>query len=451
MNTISPGMPESVPLKRHYRNVRSKLKRKLRNGAKLDGRIKKKYNINNLENRRAKYLAHVHHQAVRDWLTIQVPEVFCFISDHDGTFVFFDKLGKMLGGRKPKNLHLVHTKTRLIGLSASYLFDDIVNSYVVDWRNKGFRVQLGGETGSNTYVNNFLLSFGFLSEGNFDGVFPEGFVDPDYRDKYEIFKFRGSKKRGHAKSNAATELSDYFRKCYRSNNHVISDEAHGCLADAFGEIIGNAEEHANANGDFAYWNVMGYYEKDNNYCKFAIINFGRTIFDNLIDANNTLSSIIDFISKKIEHQKSYLERLKAKAFNPDYEEPMWNVMALQDGISSKRTDSGRASTRGQGLMDVLEFISELKSDEDVAEIAVISGRSKILIDFDYPIVRKHVGQNDELRRQIIFNREGSLDRPQDNKKVLLMKDRFEGTIITGRLIINDRYLDNVQNSRREDE
>ena len=88
----------------------------------------------------------------------------------------------------------------------------------------------------------------------------------------------------------------------------------------------------------------------------------------------------------------------------------------------------------------------MKSDDinDRSEIAIISGKSKILVDYEYPITYKRVGVENELRRQIIFNESRNLWEPQDRNKVISMSDFFKGAIITGSFKINEKYLSERQ-------
>lgn len=120
-------------------------------------------------------------------------------------------------------------------------------------------------------------------------------------------------------------------------------------------------------------------------------------------------------------------------------EPLWNLMAIQEGISSKRTAFGsKGSTRGHGLMDVIEYISSIKDDKGVAEIAIISGGSKILIDFSYPIAKINIGQ--ETRRRLVFNNDGHLYSDQDPRNLIPLNDNLEGTVVTGKFKIKESFL-----------
>jgi hypothetical protein len=231
-------------------------------------------------------------------------------------------------------------------------------------------------------------------------------------------------------------LVEYFNSCFKHNHLQIKEEARLELVNKFGEIIGNAEEHAGNDG--GGWVALGCYDKEERECSFAIVNFGRSIYESLSNANSTAADVIENIADVINSNKRIWEKTVGM-FDKNQEEPLWNVMALQDGISSKRTISGKGSTRGKGIMDVLTFIDAVKS-EDGAKVGIVSGHSSITMDYTYPIVQKEIGVNKEKRRIISFNKEKDLKMPPDKEKVFAIKKKFEGTVFGGRFKINEKYL-----------
>jgi len=262
-------------------------------------------------------------------------------------------------------------------------------------------------------------------------------IDLDYKKNYRTVKFTGESLHTYQKSVASVKLTEYFDQCFKDNNLELKEDAKTNLIDVFGEIIGNAEEHCGiANG---MWHVLGCYNKEKHECGFSIINFGKTIYDNLSDKSSTSAVIIRKINKIMDSQRPFLKQIYG-LFSDQYEEPIWNIMALQDGISSKRTESGPGSTRGQGIMDVLDFIEVVKAPKNGAKIAIVSGNSTILIDYKYPIIHKEIGDSKENRRMIAFNKYNDLHQLPDQNKVFLIDHKFEGTIFSGKFVINEKYL-----------
>lgn len=416
---------------RGYRRKRSKLKKKIRMHGKVSAHQKKYYNL-------SKYIPYEpiddHH-----FLYIHVPKKLCFIEDHDGTFEFLIELEKILSRKKPIGLNIRHNDTEKIGLAASSIFDNIIQIYITKWKRRGVRVNIKGHLSNVKSVNNFLLSFGLLSGLNISNKFALKDIDYDYKSKYVVFKMQGSSSSPYLKSEASTKLVDYFRKCLNYSNIDLTSHGYGMLVDAIGEIIGNAEEHSDRTP--AKWSCLGCYDKDSAQCGFSIFNYGATIYESLSGPKSTSTKVIQAVADVISNSKSILQKLKNNVFAKPSEEPIWNVMAIQDGISSKRTEQGPDSTRGHGLMDVVEFVETLRSKGDPVKISIISGRSKIIIDYAYPIIKQTVNQvTKETRRLLPFNKEGNLKIPADPTKVFYMDHQFNGVIITGYFKINEEYL-----------
>ncbi len=421
--------------KSFFRRVKSRLKRKLYRGGKLSDGVAKKYHIKNqyyVQRRISKT------EGLKT-LEINIPEKFCFFRDPVGTTKFFRDLRKELNKGEPRNIFISHENTKEIGLAASYLFDRLIKELKNRWQKYRISINFSGRISELKKVNNFLLSFGLLKELNIGAdKFSANKVDFDYGDKYLTLKKEGSKFALADKSKASTALVDYFDNCLKHNGFEIDYSAKMNLIDRIGEIIGNAEEHCG--NEEGKWFTLGCYDKDEHNCSFAIINYGNTIYENLSDEASTAAEVIEKVKKVIDKQKPTWEKVKGIIFQPKDEEPIWTVMALQDGISSKRTISGPGSTRGQGIMDVLSFVELVKSPKKIAEIFLLSGHAEIIIDYKYPIVTKLVGPTKEPRRIIAFNKENDLHQLQDDTKVIYLEDKFEGAIFSGSFKIDDKYL-----------
>ncbi len=437
---------QNIKNRKSYRKIRGKLKKRIRNGACLDSDTIIKYNLSHVK----PYIVfklHGNLRKVKDWIKITVPDTLCIIEDHDSTMKFLYETEGILTTGKPFCLYIDHKNTKRIGLSASFLFDERLRNYLNYWKSKGYHLSIRGDISEVKEVNNFLLSFGFLKDLKIVENFDDEHVDIDYSKRFVTFKFHGSSSKVYLKSNASTELTEYFNKCFNFNGFELTASARGMLVDAISEIIGNAEEHNQE--ETTTWYALGCFNKDTNYCSFAIVNHGSTIYESLSDEESTSAEVLSEINETIKTKKSISENIADK-FKSGHEESLWNVMALQDGISSKRSKTGRASSRGLGLMDVLGFIGDLKSREDVGQVAIISGKSKIVVDYTYPIIERLVGEDTVPRRMILFNKSGSWADAQDPQKVMLMKRELNGTMITGQFKINREYITNRMEKNDKD-
>ncbi|MDD4954488.1 MAG: hypothetical protein PHP17_00395 [Candidatus Omnitrophica bacterium] len=419
-----------------FREIRSRLKRRLSRKARLPRVIKIKYHLYN------RYYVEKKAQRARklEVCTIEIPEKFCFFSNPVVTNEFFEKLNTIFKRRKPRDIFITHENTKEISLSASYLFDRIIKEERNYWQKKGIFIRLSGKISRLKKVNDFLLSFGILNELGINAEkFSADIVDFDYKDKYFTIKIDGSRLNPTNKGKASEELAEYFNNCLRHNGFEMNIATKSSLIGIIGEIIGNAEEHCGNNE--GKWHALGCYDKDEHNCSFAIINYGKTFYENLSDEKSTAAEVIARVKAIIDKQKPLWEKVKGKIFQSQDEEAIWTVMALQDGISSKRTEFGQGSTRGQGIMDVLTFIDAIKSPKKAAEIYLISGHAEIIIDYTYPIVNKEVGAMKEVRRIIAFNKAADLHQIPDDKKVIYLENKLEGTIFAGNFRIDRKYLE----------
>jgi hypothetical protein len=434
---------KKIQNKRTFRKIRGRLKRRINFGAKLENKILSNYKLRRYKRRHN--TMQTKSQLINRFLDLQIPlldivipEVFCFLREPEETSKFFMSLNKKIAKGTFRNINVDHRNTREIGLSASWIFDECIKSVKDHWTRENKKLYLRGTTSSHRHVNNFLMAFGFLKEMKIEPgqIIPS--CDPDYENKFKHFKRSGTRAIPYKKGNACTELVEYFNSCLGFFNKQLTHTGRIKLVDAFGEIIDNAEEHG---GQEVEWHVLGCFDKISHYVNFTILNKGFSIFETLSDENSTTKSVLEKIEKVVLDHRSIFQKANDFFFWDERgAQTIWNVMALQEGISSKRTGDFEGNTRGQGMMDVLEFIAEIRASSEDAQVAVISGHSYVLVDYEYPIRRVEIGQSREIRRQISFNREGDLSSPQDSKKVRYLEYPFPGTIITGRFKLSANYV-----------
>lgn len=424
-----------VAEKRYYRRLRSKYKRRLRNGAHLSNSFLKKYHLNKTQNR-YRTIGKYGHKKLQ-LLQIDIPERFSFTTDAEKTTSFLKKTNEQLAGDEPFNLFINHENTSEIGLGASFIFDQAIKSYILYWRQYRVHINLSGKVSKSKAVNNFLLSFGLLDELGMvhHSLFPDR-ADIDYKEKYITYKKVGSSTQKYAAGNASTELTQYFDSCLCENGFRIAEAAKSNLVDCFGEIIKNAEEHAGTKTTI--WHVLGCYDKETHLCSFAIINYGMSFYESLANPESTAKEVLERVQRIVYSHIGFLRKLGIVREN--YEELIWTMMALQDGISSKRSATGVSSTRGQGIMDVIEFIDAIRSAQKETNLAILSGKSLVQIDFTYPILNKTVGKHLEKRRIMTFNKESDLHLPPDDGFVKVLKGNFKGTVFSGKFVIDKEFL-----------
>lgn len=434
--------------KKGWRKKRSRLKRSFFHGSRLKKKeiikyhlryfIKKKYfdpellkycTFNKLRNK----------LYPKKRLELVLPDNFSFIESHEETSKFLDDLERALSYKIPYDVDVVHQYTNNIDLAASHLFDEMIINYKDYWKKKRVFIRFAGNVSrTNKSVNNFLLAFGLLKRLGIKKISSD-VIDHDYMEKYEIHKFAGRSDEEHLAGNASTQLADYFDSCLKHNGFKFKSRAKEKFAGTISEIICNAEEHGGENP--VLWHTLGCYNKETHQCSFAIINSGKTIAETLRNSeHNNVPQVID-------DKMGFFKRIKNYFNSSDNKETILNLIALQDGISSKRPDTfkGKASTRGQGLMTLLEYIDLIGTGDGDTIIAVLSGKSKLLIDFHYPINYFEVTRNGETHtlRRIAFNEECEIFSEQDKKYAMSIDKSYPGTIFSGKFIIKEDYLDKI--------
>jgi len=420
--------------KRFFQKLRSKYKKKLMNGGKIVKKMVRKLHFK----KKATIYKKMKVPHIRKRLTIKVPKIFDLSTEPDSVLQFLNELSKNLHKDIAYDLYIDHSETEAISLDASYLFDSLIKNYSKYWQKLHIKIHMSGTASNNVDVNNFLLSFGLLNELNITKhkLFPD-LADRDYIDKYITFKKDGASLKSYLAGNTSTELVNYFDKCFNENGLRIKDNAKSDLMDCFGEIIKNAEEHSGK--ETTEWIVRGCYTKSTHSCSFSIINYGNSFYQSLTENSSTAKTVLEEISKVIYSHTRFITKL---SLNMElYQQAIYTYMAIQDGISSKRSEYGKASTRGQGIIDVVQFIDQIRNKKNsITYLNIISGNTFLNIDYKYPLVVEKKGKNQEIRRLMYLNEKSNFSDPPDIKKLKTMKNYFPGVIFSGYFTIDQDYL-----------
>lgn len=221
------------------------------------------------------------------------------------------------------------------------------------------------------------------------------------------------------------EITDMVIRGVRENyksNFELSPEAYQAISSTIGEHFDNILQHV-PEAEFGY--LSGFYDKKEKVVHILIFNFGKTIYDSLVNANLP-KQIKDQISAVIEsHSKKKFFNLIDGDFT---EENAITLLSLQEGISSRIEFD---KSRGHGITDFIEHCFNLNSG---TQISLISGRTAIKIDNKYKLERSFF--IDRERRIIAFNEESDLFSKPDSKYVKNMKFAFPGLIIETRIPLN---------------
>jgi hypothetical protein len=409
---------EKVNLKRAWRKSRSNIRKRIRRNANIKFEVLRFYHlIHVIKLKEGKY---------RD-VTIKFPKKFCLIANHNETLKFLNNVRKFFIKPQLTNFYIDHFDVEDIGLGASFYFDNLFLRYIDSCKRKRINIRIRGRLSQVKSINHFLLDFGFFVKFRFSN-FNSLWVDEDYKDSHLGFRYTGNNRKRFYFTKGCKSLVEHFNKCIKYNGYELTDVLISDLSSSFGEIIGNAEEHAGKK--INSWYVRGYYNKIKHEARFMIANFGNSIYHNFKNRS------YDFT----ENNQIIIEKLKKvnNVSNITYEEVLFNYIALQDGISTERTREGGNSNRGQGIMDFLNFLASIIEPTKTNFVVIISGYSKIIIDFKYKFIEIDV--KGTKYGKIIFNDSSDLADKMDLSKLILMKENFPGTMVTGSIVIQEKYI-----------
>jgi hypothetical protein len=440
--------------KQAFRSIRSARKAHLYRGGRISRQARVKYNLvghvsyprppTSGKNRRKELEKYWFDREVPKRF-IPVPEHFCLKTNPKESLTFLGAFSRLLLEEKCRNIHVSHKNTKTLGLEASYLFDIEIKKAEKFQKSLGRKFNLSGEISDEKSVNNALLAFGLLRSINVStqGLRADRF-DADYADKYLVlFKF-GSKKNPSANGSASQGLTEYFDRCLKLNGRQLTATGRSNFVDAISEIVDNAEEHSKSD---VPWLVLGRYEKETQNCSFTIVSVGQTIFESLSAPESTAKDVLEKIQDIVNSHRPNWEKIKALGGICDQtEENIWNVMAIQQGISSKKTETGDDIVRGEGLMEFMENINLISDDAAPRKIAIISGGSCIHHDFSYPIRQVPVRNSTKVAKQLTFN-DSNLRNPPNSRYVFALETTFQGVIISGSFKVKGLFTTKILRGR----
>lgn len=222
------------------------------------------------------------------------------------------------------------------------------------------------------------------------------------------------------KSIAVKRFVDHVDSCLAGTNRRLTLPARSRLCDYVGEILDNAEQHA----QMSDWTVQGYLDMSlaEPMCEIAILNFGKSFAQTLMDLPAD-----GYTSRQVAE---YLD-LHARNgwFGAGWQrEDLLTLIALQGMVSCKNTTED--STRGQGTADLIEFFQQMHDECNAAtgrqaRMAILSGRTRVVFDGTY-----RIRPNQNGTRIIAFNQANDLKQQPDRRFVRsLTGGSLPGTLI----------------------
>lgn len=161
----------------------------------------------------------------------------------------------------------------------------------------------------------------------------------------------------------------------------LTEQGREKLMNLLGEVLENAERHSDGYRRDGSWSVSGFLAKRDNgeggpvyRASIGILSIGDTFSESLERAH----------PDQLEEISGYISAMRA-AGAPQSDDTLRTLAALQDGVTCV-LEAELADRGGFGLMDILDFVSELGQTSEAKhapQVTIISGSSCIQLKGPY--------------------------------------------------------------------
>lgn len=383
-------------------------------------------------------------------VVVEVGRMFSIIEDPQGAIDLICSFAAALKhGRRIRHVNFDHGRLESYDLAANAILDLVAVERKMELRSRGSTkgLSVSGVYPKAEHVRRFIKAMGIIKHM---GVKHEAPSRAEVQ-KLRFFDARNKHYRVNPDASSAdykdrqqAKFVDFIDSCLRTHRWELSDLGKQALGTYAGEILANAEDHA----DFVDWSVLGYLDTGASVptCEIAIFNFGKSIAQTL--------SELDRSSYAWDNLKGYVDahstkRLFGKTWR---EEDLLTIVALQQHISSKNFTA--LDTRGQGTVHFIDFFQQVyefckkSSDDGQAKMAIVSGSTYILFDGKY-----RLAEREGAGKIIAFNAANDLTQRPDPKYVKALEGSyFPGTIISVRFPLTlgeGAMVEEIQDEKRE--
>ena len=451
----------AIGLKRFYRRLKSKSKRKKRRSAKhlqhiatlaktggnitYDNLVKQFLPIN------IRYLLACEKSgfSVEKLMSLTidnngefiVPEEFSIIDYPKESYKFIQEITAALIFQKYPIINIDYKNCLRADLGAQVLLDiilkDIISFFKIIRRIRPQYIlveEINGTNIKNDAIKKLLFSVGspaiHLDRAvNFKDIIPYKLCIHDRESHIDPIKII------EQKDIDTTTLVEYVLDCLKRLNKKLTPEKLDDLCIVISEILINAEEHSSTKFRFSIGYFHEIQEDGKHYGVFrlAILNFGKTIYEKFKDPDCPNTHIV---SKMKTLSDSFTKRniFFKKQFE---EETLWTLYSLQEGVTTVAPEKYRK--RGNGSIQFIESFFNIKGEDEITDkisrLAILSGNASIVFDGKYKIHEKTI--EGEKFKYMTFNDSQNIEDKPDSKYVRFVEDYFPGTIISAKILFND--------------
>lgn len=372
------------------------------------------------------------YKASKDSGYFEVPVCFSLIENYEESFDFLKRLFIVLYGESVKTIILDYKKCKRIDVDASICMDILLAEFITYYKickRNGHKSSLKAINPINYSENSVMkVLFSIGAYANLRGI------NIKYEDVEPLKVLINDNTRSDVWTNSEmhqTRIVEYIKKCLTKLNRELTVEAETEIYKVLGEVMNNAEEHGTQPHRFA----VGYFHDSHNedghfgIFNFSIFNFGKTIYETFKNNNEVNDDVIRQM-ELLSHDYTQKGLFKGAEFE---EETLWTLYALQEGVTSKKTDK-----RGNGSIQYIENFFKIKGDlskDNTSRLVILSGNTRILFDGTYGIVEKVKPESGRKYKMITFNNSNEISDQPDKNFVTFAPHFFPGTLISARILI----------------
>lgn len=367
---------------------------------------------------------------------IEIPETFAMFDDAESAIVLLRKIYTLCKNTTIRKLIFDHSHCKVLGLSASTIMDIIVLAVEKYRETIGKPLDMEGIYPQNKEVCDILAASGLPHHLKAESDFQ---YDTEKVAPFEtIHGFHDE--RGNRAGTIATELTQYFDKCLKTQNMELNNEGKRILSRILGEVLNNCEIHG---GVSSTWYTQGHYRvrSDEQYGEMQLLflNIGETIYEGLKNYST---------SNETKNKLNYIVSRHRKYMSKQWDEEMiYTVCALQDGISRLRdTQIAGYEGRGSGTVSMIEMFNDIGASDTglKPQMTIISGKTQIIFSEEYKMQLVQFTEDKAFgtgEKQIIaFNKDNDIYQPSDFNNVKKLKQYFPGTVISLKFYLDSRYI-----------
>lgn len=348
---------------------------------------------------------------------VKIPKEFSFSTNPDQTIVALRKVASSIVRDKSHTIVIDFGQCQEMDLAACCILSSILMGSEKYFEKKGMNLLAKG-INLQTDVGQMVVISGLIKHLDLEGQGEEERKIEETKILMPLLTKKTSKK------DPVGEIIRYLEKCFNAEGFQLTEHGNQMMGDIVGEVFSNIGDH---NEGFKEWYAIGHAipTEEHTMVHLAIMNYGVSFYESFQQGNTE-----NFAKKQVE---CLFEKQRTKY--PSLSEELYiTLLCLQKNIS--RCREGKRSTRGQGLIELLDNlmkIGEYNKKNRVSIMSITTGHISVIFDGEEIVDRKervYLGKKlDYLKSKEKYFKE--------------LKNAFPGAVISMKFALNRNYIKGV--------